>query len=38
MIRAFLYPLLIYSLRNANDVIALQKCSVKLKNLNAPAN
>jgi hypothetical protein len=28
MIRAFLYPLLIYSLRNANNVITLQKYSL----------
>jgi hypothetical protein len=38
MISAFLYPLLIYRLRNVNNVIALQKSSVKLKNLNPPAN
>ena len=38
MIRDFLYPLLIYSLRNANNVITLQKYSLKLKNLNATVN
>ena len=38
MIRDFLYPLLIYSLRNANNVITLQKYSLKLKNLNATTN
>jgi hypothetical protein len=35
---SFLYPLLIYNLRNANNVIALNKYSLKLKNLNTPAN